>query len=320
MGELKVFKEQKELSETKKELTVSVRERLVCLTGEKRGKAYPLKIDRVVIGRSPHCHITVDDKKASREHVEIVRIKNNFIISDLGSQNGIFVNGKKVKQQQLAAGDKFSVGETVYEFKTGHSQPASHQKVKTPEKNEKSRKLIFVIFAVGVIFLLFLIPEESVEKNDMAVEKNEQSYDLTEINPELMKKIQKKKISEDKELNKQVEAIIKRGLRELREENYFRAISEFQHAKSLDQNNSQANFYLRKTNDELDDVIKKYNMSALREIEALGYRKAIVSYCAIIRLLHNYPEDERYQAAELNIKKLEQILGLESGEVQCLQK
>src|SRR5262245_41374587 len=90
--------------------------RLVCLTGGNKGESYVLMGTRIVIGRGEKTDIRLNDAKASREHAEITRVGNNWVVTDLGSQNGVMVNEKKITQHQLSETDKLIIGQTVFKF------------------------------------------------------------------------------------------------------------------------------------------------------------------------------------------------------------
>jgi signal transduction histidine kinase/CheY-like chemotaxis protein len=70
------------------------------------------------IGRSPDATIMLDDAEISRLHARISRSDaGEFVLEDLGSRNGTFVNGTRVKRRALAYGDKIRVGpQTVLEL------------------------------------------------------------------------------------------------------------------------------------------------------------------------------------------------------------
>ena len=90
--------------------------RLVCLTWVNKGESYVLMGNRVVIGRGDRVDLRINDTKASREHAELTRVGNNWVVTDLGSQNGVVINDKKITQKQLSEGDKLIVGQTVFKF------------------------------------------------------------------------------------------------------------------------------------------------------------------------------------------------------------
>ncbi|MBW1980824.1 MAG: FHA domain-containing protein [Deltaproteobacteria bacterium] len=85
---------------------------LLVLSGVEKGRVFPLQEARVVIGRDPSCHITLDDKEISRLHARIVLHKDSFLLEDLDSRNGTFVNKEKITTQVLRVGDLLVLGQT----------------------------------------------------------------------------------------------------------------------------------------------------------------------------------------------------------------
>jgi len=82
------------------------------------GKPYDLSRDVVVLGRSRECDITLDDANVSRRHAEIRRENGNWWIVDLGSTNGVEVNGKRIDRAQLEHDDRIVLGQTEVTFET----------------------------------------------------------------------------------------------------------------------------------------------------------------------------------------------------------
>ena len=66
--------------------------------------------ENVSIGRSPSNDLVLKAAKVSRQHAAINKYKDKFVVIDLKSSNGVFVNGKKVDEQTLEEGDEVSVG------------------------------------------------------------------------------------------------------------------------------------------------------------------------------------------------------------------
>lgn len=64
----------------------------------------------IVIGRDPSCHISDLDPLLSRRHAEFVPSAKGLLVRDLGSRNGILVNGAKVPERMLAPGDVVQLG------------------------------------------------------------------------------------------------------------------------------------------------------------------------------------------------------------------
>jgi hypothetical protein len=74
------------------------------------GKRTVLSGNRVVIGRSRECDVTLDDANVSRRHAELRREGGGWVVADLGSTNGVKVNGHRVSSQPLQPGDEITLG------------------------------------------------------------------------------------------------------------------------------------------------------------------------------------------------------------------
>lgn len=67
-------------------------------------------IDRLVVGRDPACDISADHSLLSRRHAEFVTVGATVTIRDLGSRNGVFVNGSRTAERALDPGDVVQIG------------------------------------------------------------------------------------------------------------------------------------------------------------------------------------------------------------------
>lgn len=89
----------------------------VFLYDEARDRAYALTGDRQNIGRESANEIVVPDINISRVHAEIhMQPNGQWVISDLGSTNGLYVNGQKVQSAQLKDADMITIGTSTLEF------------------------------------------------------------------------------------------------------------------------------------------------------------------------------------------------------------
>jgi hypothetical protein len=88
--------------------------RQAVLVGE--GRRNRLAGTRVVIGRSRDCDIVMADPNVSRRHAELRREQDGWSVVDLGSTNGIKVNGQRVDQASLNDGDRITLGITDMTF------------------------------------------------------------------------------------------------------------------------------------------------------------------------------------------------------------
>jgi hypothetical protein len=80
------------------------------------GKRHQLSGEGVVLGRSRQCDITIEDPNVSRRHAEVRLENGGWWIVDLGSTNGIEVNGERVDRAQLGPDDRIVLGRTELAF------------------------------------------------------------------------------------------------------------------------------------------------------------------------------------------------------------
>ncbi|HPW45335.1 MAG TPA: FHA domain-containing protein [bacterium] len=89
--------------------------RILVISGEMSGTAYPLK-GIVSFGRAESNTVTLRDSKCSRQHAQIQQHGNEFVVEDLNSSNGTFVNGERVSEHVLSNGDEIQIGDTLMQF------------------------------------------------------------------------------------------------------------------------------------------------------------------------------------------------------------
>jgi len=79
-------------------------------------KSVPILSERTTIGRSDDSGVVLRDLKASSAHAEIVATSEGFVLRDLGSTNGTFLNGRAVSESPLYLGDRIVIGATTLTF------------------------------------------------------------------------------------------------------------------------------------------------------------------------------------------------------------
>ena len=76
----------------------------------RRRELPPVLAGRVLLGRSSACGLVFTDETVSRRHAEL-RIEHGvWMLRDLGSSNGTYVNGRRVVEAEVAAGDEIALG------------------------------------------------------------------------------------------------------------------------------------------------------------------------------------------------------------------
>jgi len=95
---------------------------IVFLTGELIAVPIPLEREEVILGRALEADVRVNDTQVSRQHARIIarptesRVSMQYILNDLDSRNGTFLNGRRIKREILENGDKIMVGSTILRF------------------------------------------------------------------------------------------------------------------------------------------------------------------------------------------------------------
>lgn len=87
------------------------------LYDEKKKKRYPLTGLIKEIGRTSECDVCIpDDDQVSRVHARLDWDGANWVLVDLGSTNGSFVNDQKVTEHRLEPGDVIEIGDTLLRY------------------------------------------------------------------------------------------------------------------------------------------------------------------------------------------------------------
>jgi len=89
--------------------------RLTIIKGFNKGEVYPLEEDEIIIGRGEENGIVLNIPEVSRTHAVLSKSEQGYMIKDLGSTNGTFVDKKKVGGKfLLKPGDTIMLGDAIY--------------------------------------------------------------------------------------------------------------------------------------------------------------------------------------------------------------
>lgn len=69
----------------------------------------------MLFGRHPECDIQLNSRKVSRRHCCLAQVNDYFVIRDLGSTNGVRINGTRVTEGKLRSGDELTIGNFRYQ-------------------------------------------------------------------------------------------------------------------------------------------------------------------------------------------------------------
>jgi hypothetical protein len=83
------------------------------------GPDIPLDRTMVVVGRHPQCDARLDSLRVSRHHCCMTQDKDELVVRDLGSTNGIRINGQRVEMGRLRPGDELSIAHIRFRLDNG---------------------------------------------------------------------------------------------------------------------------------------------------------------------------------------------------------
>jgi len=115
--------------------------KLVAIGGPLR-KSHFLISSEATIGRDAEATIHIEDPAVSLRHCEINSVDGRWILSDLNSLSGSFVNGIPVRERELKTGDELTVGNSVFVFEADKSEAASTNPLELYEEEALAIKVL----------------------------------------------------------------------------------------------------------------------------------------------------------------------------------
>jgi serine phosphatase RsbU (regulator of sigma subunit) len=109
---------------------------LITVNGPNTGRRFSLTGDSLIIGRQPDAAIYLEELAVSRQHARIVREQGNFLVEDLGSSNGTWVNGVRI-QGRVPLGDRDELQIGPYVLNLLPDRPEVH--IDTPQQMIRAR-------------------------------------------------------------------------------------------------------------------------------------------------------------------------------------
>lgn len=97
--------------------------KLTLLLGRKTIQVYDIDQEKLVVGRDPEADVVIDNPSVSRNHAEIRREGDGWVLEDLGSSNGTFLHGDRIQSAVgLEPGDEIGFGKFSLVFKKAVGQ------------------------------------------------------------------------------------------------------------------------------------------------------------------------------------------------------
>jgi len=99
--------------------------RLAAIAGKLKGAIFAINEDTMVIGRETAANLCIADASVSRRHSKIEKSEEGFVITDLESLNGTFINDVPIKSRLLEHGDRVRIGDSQFLFLTHDGEVTS---------------------------------------------------------------------------------------------------------------------------------------------------------------------------------------------------
>jgi len=101
-------------------------------------REFPLVKERTILGRRQDCDLRIPTRDVSRRHCEIVpgEKRSEVVVRDLGSSNGTYVNGKRIAETKLKAGDRLTVGPVTFVVRINGKPETIRPEDATPDLKE----------------------------------------------------------------------------------------------------------------------------------------------------------------------------------------
>lgn len=105
---------------------------LIIESGKHQGKRLVLSEARIIVGRSPECHIRLASAEISKQHCLLRSVPEGIFVTDLGSRNGTFVNDEPITHETpLKPGDRLRIG--PMELRVPPGKPARTESAAKPK-------------------------------------------------------------------------------------------------------------------------------------------------------------------------------------------
>ena len=116
----------------------------------------------MIVGRHRSCDQVLSDDTISGRHCQITESPDGYVIEDLGSSNGTYVNGKRIESTVLKSGDRVTLGTAPFTFIDGQLLPQmptnqAGNLQASPSALARKRNLIFAGLAVAVVAIIGVV-------------------------------------------------------------------------------------------------------------------------------------------------------------------
>lgn len=249
--------------------------------GEMAGQKIVLPLERGFVGREPTCDVPIVNDSVSRQHAEILAdAQGLYTVRDLGSSNGTFINGTRLKpgvDAPLNHDDKVRFGETYWLFVGGPAATGA-------EISPGSRRLVLVGVTLVALFVMAFFVRKALSPPEEAG-----GYDQAD------------------EIAATISEAIGRGQAAMDEERFDEAQRSFQEALRADPVHTEARLLLRKAQAELEH--SNHYKEARTKLDLGNDQDALALFLQI------EPTSRYFARARLKVQEIAQALVKKEGPV-----
>ena len=131
--------------------------RLVCTASSGKSKIIPLKLKKLIIGRSNEAALKLMHPSISRKHCVIEKRDNGFYVRNISTTNPLYLNNRNVAEQRLFSGDKLQLGTFSITFISDKKADTRHATQKIITKHTKSNRGVWLAALLIFIFTGYLL-------------------------------------------------------------------------------------------------------------------------------------------------------------------
>ncbi|MEI6092281.1 MAG: FHA domain-containing protein [bacterium] len=305
--------------------------RLEILKGNDAGAQFRISGTRVLFGRADDCDVVITDSSVSRNHAELIKAEGAYLLKDLKSSNGIFLNGKKVQEHYLVSGDIFTIGNHAYRYMEietaavnysnqsrmdgtipGISMSSSGEVVvpgSSGSGGTKNKRFVLYGF-VGVVLVLMMVVlmmggEDDKKKQTALADGKKVSQDIADKTVSDLEKEEPSETSYATKVPDDMRDFFDKaneyyfdGKRELRMENFARALDDFKRAITFYPTHGKASFYIKMLNEKIKQESEKQMRIGKKMMSQYRYDDAIRSFNEVMNLNVRESSSDLFKEAE----------------------
>lgn len=321
--------------------------RIRVVKGPDQGTIFVLQVARITLGRGEESSVMLSDLKASRLHAELSLVSSGWQVRDLGSSNGLLVNGNQLRSSVLKSGDLLTLGETVVEFlgseaptqllaaPVQNTQIIERQMASRRDAHQRARSLMdpfalanpgeapkkvpaarIVVIALACVLGLALFGDGDGPGDGAAKGARKGQGKRAPASGEAQSEAQSKTDFESllpkldpPAANKAAEMFFKQGFREFRSRNFFRARAQFDLVLQIVPDHELARRYRDNCNRAIEEEVGLLMEQGRNSLASGKLREARGHYENVLRLLNGDQANPAFQEAKDQLQKVVRELG-----------